>query len=115
MAGTTKFKLKVLMVAFPNLRTRPTPEEFLKQASTISNLVKIYQLRSIKLSIFISFHTNHQIQHEGVSIHFIREDKSYISRFRNLYKAIDSVSFDILHLHNFLDGKNNLKLLRKIG
>ena len=115
MAGTTKFKFKVLMVAFPILRTRPTPEEFLKQASTISNLIKIYQLQSIKLSIFISFHTNHQIEHGGGSIHFIREEKSYISSFRNLYKAIEFVDYDILHLHNFLDGKNNLKLLRKIG
>lgn len=110
----TKYKLKILMVAFPNLRSKPTPEEFLQNASTISNLVKIYQQQSIKLSLFISFHSNHQILHEGVSINFIHEDELYISRFKNLYKAIEPIGYDIIHLHNFLDVKNNLRLLRKI-
>ena len=110
----TKYKLRILMVAFPNLRSKPTPEEFLKNSSTIGNYVKIYQQQSIKLSLFISFHTNHQIQHEGVSINFIQEDKFYISKFKNIYKAIESINYDIIHLHNFLDVKNNLRLLHEI-
>ena len=111
----TKNKLRILMLTFPNLRSKKTPEEFLQQASTIGNLVKIYKQQSIKLSIFIPFHSNHKIQHEEVSINFVRVKNSYLSNFKNLYKAIEPFQFDIIHLHNFLDVKNNLRLLRKIG